>query len=156
MISNTSPLILLSKLGKLAILKDLFNNITISKEVQEEVITPNRADAQTIQEAINQNWIKVKESKTKKDLGLGKGENSVILLAHEKKDTLIIDDAAGVKMARSLGIPILRTTSVFFLALKKNLINKEQTIKLLNKLIEEGYYIAPKHYTRLLDKLREK
>ena len=58
-------------------------------------------------------------------------------------------------MARSLGIPILRTTSVFFLALKKNLINKEQTIKLLNKLIEEGYYIAPKHYTRLLDRLNK-
>jgi len=53
------------------------------------------------------------------DFNLGKGENSAINLALDKKDTIIIDDAQAIKVIKSLNISYFRTTSLILLALKK-------------------------------------
>ncbi|MAG75357.1 MAG: hypothetical protein CL811_01245 [Colwelliaceae bacterium] len=153
MISNTSPLIFLAKIGKIKILKELFKEITIPKSVKEELLEKNKLDSKIIVKTLEEDWIKITNPKDEIELNLGKGENSAISLAKELDDRLIIDDSQAIRAANALGIKTYRTTSIILLALKNNKISKEEAIDSINSIIREGYYIAPRYYSQLLTKL---
>ena len=155
MISNSSPLIFLSKINSLKLLKDLYNYITIPEAVKSEVLIKEKEGYSIIDKAIEDKWIMIENPKKILNLDLGKGENSAITLARENKDSLIIDDAVGIKVANSLNIGTIRTTTVIILAVKRKLLTKKQAISLINKLIENGYYISPRYYSLILTKLTE-
>ena len=155
MISNSTPLIFLSKINKLNLLKQLFKTITIPEDVKKEVLKENKPDSIKIRKAIEEKWIKIKNPEDNKDLQLGSGESAAINLAKENKTSLIIDDALAIKAAQEFNIETLRTTTVIFQAIDKKIINKEQGIELLNKLIENGYYISNEYYAKLLTKLKD-
>jgi len=154
LISNSSPLIFLSKINKLDLLKKMFGFIMITDAVKEEVLINNKPGHFIIEESIKEGWIKIINPKENPDLGLGPGENSVINLAREKKDTLIMDDFFAINTAKAFDIPILRTTSLIFLAVRKKIIAKQKAIYFFNQLIKEGYYISPEIYSILLNRLR--
>ena len=112
MISNTSPIIFFTKLNELDLLKRLYSSIIITKEVEEELLFQNKPDSELIKRAIEKNLIIIQSPLSNLDLSLGKGENSAINLALELKKQLIIDDSRGIRVAQSLGVETLRTTSV--------------------------------------------
>ncbi len=153
MISNATPLICLSKINQLEILKKLFTFIIVPESVKEEVLVRDKPGYFIINKAIEEDWIKIINPKEDIDLGLGKGENSAINLAKERKDKLIIDDAFAIKVAQAFNIEIIRTTTIIFMAVKKNIITKKQAIFFINKLIDIGYYISPNYYSTLLSEL---
>ncbi|MEK6893862.1 MAG: hypothetical protein AABX10_00185 [Nanoarchaeota archaeon] len=153
MISNTSPIIFFTKINKLELLSRLYSNIIITKEVEDELLSNNKPDSELIKRAIKENLISVKSPSNDLDLSLGKGENSAINLALELKDQLIIDDSRGIRVAQSLGIETLRTTSVILSAVRKKVITKKEALDLINKIIEKGYYISVRYYKELIDKL---
>ena len=153
MISNSSPLIFLSKINQLFLLKKLFDYIFISKEVKDEILIEGKRGGIDIDNAIKEGWIKVIEAKNVIFLGIKGAEASVINLAIERKDKLIVDDAVAIKVAKSFNIETIRTTTIIFMAVKKNLITKEQAISFIDKLIEIGYYITPTYYAIILKKL---
>lgn len=155
MISNSTPIICLSKINQLSLFKLIFKTIIIPPSVKKEVIIENKPGSVNIINAIKENWIKIIEPKSKNDYGLGAGESSAINLAKERGDTIIIDDAFAIKVANTFDIPTIRTTTIIFIALQKNIITKNQAINLLNELIENGYYISPKEYSILLTRLKE-
>jgi len=64
-ISNSSPLIHLSKMGYLGLLKDYFQRIVIPETVYKECIVEgkNREEVKILKEA---NWIEVRQTKDKK------------------------------------------------------------------------------------------
>lgn len=105
-ISDTSCLILLEKIGELSILNKLFGNITTTSEVAEEFgqqLPP---------------WFEIKDPKDKNyqaiiEASVDKGEASAIALAIELDDCLlIIDDLKGRKFAHQLGLTIIGTIGV--------------------------------------------
>lgn len=152
MISNASPLIFLSKINQLSLLKKLFGSVLISKEIKDEILVKDKPGIVDIINAINKGWIKVVKVK-KVDIGIKGAESSVINLARERKDKLLIDDAVATKVAKAFNIKTIRTTTVIFMALKNKIITKKQAISLIDKLIEVGYYIGPTYYTAILKKL---
>lgn len=156
MISSSSPLIYLSKINKLILLKNIFGEITITDAVKSEILFGDRKDSFAVMNAIEEGWIKIKNPRKYLDFNIDKAENSVINLAIEKKDSLIIDDAKGIRIAESLGISVVRTTSIIFNSIKKKLLTKKEAIELLKKLIEEGYYLSPRVYSVIIEKLMEK
>ncbi|MBI2654763.1 hypothetical protein HYX02_08230 [Candidatus Woesearchaeota archaeon] len=85
---------------------------------------------------------------------MGKGEEQAISLAIERKDTLILDDAAAIKAAKALNVSHIRTTTIIFTALKKGILTKKQALSILNQLIENGYYIPTKDYAALISKFK--
>ena len=153
MICNATPLILLAKINHLGLLKNLFSSVTIPHSVKEEVLIKHKPGYFVINEAIKTGWIKIANPKKDINLGLGKGENSAINLAKERKEKLIIDDAFAIKVAQALGIDTIRTTTVIFIAVDKKIINKKKAISIINNLIDNGYYISPAHYSSILTKL---
>ena len=154
MICNSTPIILLAKINNLALLKKVFRAITITEDVKDEVLREDKPGYLIIKNAIEEGWLKIRSPKDNQNLQLDKGENSVINLARELKDELIIDDALAITAARELGVKTIRTTTVIFTAVNKKIINKEEGIKLINKLIESGYYINNEYYSKILTKLK--
>ena len=105
-ISDTSCLILLDKIGELELLNKLFGTIITTNEVAKEF-------GQTLPY-----WVEIKEPSNKNfqsiiEASVDKGEASAIALAIELNNCLlIIDDLKGRKFANKIGITIIGTIGV--------------------------------------------
>jgi predicted nucleic acid-binding protein len=147
-ISDTSCLIALSKIGLLHILKDLYQEIIITKEVKDEFgeILPD--------------WIvvlNVKNIKRQSEIAkkLDKGEASSIALALEIQDSiLIIDEIKGRKLALSLKIEIIGTIGILLLANKNGLL--KDVIGTILKLVNKGFRLSDKIVENLIEKYNKK
>jgi predicted nucleic acid-binding protein len=118
-------LILLAKIDRLDLLKTLFGKITITQIVADEFGTTLPSFIQ-IENPENPTYQKILESFV--DIG----EASVIALALEKKDCLlIIDDNKGRREAKQLGLTFTGTLGILIIAKQKKL------IKTLTELITE-------------------
>lgn len=116
-VSDTSCLILLDKLGRIGLLKSLFGRITITKIVADEFgnVLPEFVE---IENPKNKNYQKILES------FLDPGEASAIALALEKEECLlIIDEFKGRREAKQLGLNYTGTLGILIVAKEKGLIN---------------------------------
>jgi predicted nucleic acid-binding protein len=109
-ISDTSCLIILSKIGGLDILRQLYTTVTITKEILLE-FGDNLPDWVTVQHGSDQYRQQILE------MQIGKGEASAIALALELIDhTLILDDWKARKVAERLGLNVTGTLGVIIKA----------------------------------------
>lgn len=117
-VSDTSCLILLEKIGELELLHSVFGEIVITNNVASEyrlalpewIVVKNPSN-QTFQRILRAN--------------IDIGEASAIALALELTDCLlIIDDAKGRNLARELGIALTGTLGVFLEAKRNGLIDE--------------------------------
>jgi predicted nucleic acid-binding protein len=105
-ISDTSCLILLDKIGELHLLQKLFKTIYTTQAVADE-FGSNLPDWIFIKNPRDQTNQRVLET------AVDKGEASAIALALEQKDCLlIIDELKGRRLARQLGLTITGTLGV--------------------------------------------
>jgi uncharacterized protein len=113
-VADSSPLVILAKLGCFDLLHRLFSRLTISAEVHHEVVIAG-AGLPGASEVSKAEWIDVKRLRSPADLlsaqqryGLGPGEMSTILLGKELgASPLLIDDYRARKLARAEGLEIL-------------------------------------------------
>ncbi len=150
-VSNSTPLIALSRISKLGLLKEYFGETYIPREVYDEVVTRG-GHLSGAKEVASSEWIKVVDVNNKvavESLGLvlGKGEAEAIVLAKEKGDLLIIDDGDGRRTAESLDIKITGTIGILLLASKDGKLDLKKT---LDELIETGFRLGDKEYERIL------
>ncbi len=133
-ISNTSCLILLSKIQQLDLLKSLYNSIIITDTVKAEF-------GENIP-----NFIKIKNPNQEfsvKSLEqiLDSGEASTIALALESKNSLVIlDDLKARKIAKNLGLKITGTLGILAKAKKLGIIDDLE--KQINELQRKGIWIS--------------
>ena len=105
-ISDTSCLILLAKIGELNLLKSLFGQVIVTKEIADE-FQGELPEWVSIQQPLNVIYQKILEA------SLDRGEASAIAFAIEQSDCLlIIDDFKGRRYAEQLGIKITGTLGV--------------------------------------------
>lgn len=134
-VSDTSCLILLDKLGRLDLLRNLYGNITITQVIANE-FGKSIPEFTKIENPIDKNYQKILES------FLDAGESSALALALEKKNCLLIlDDIKGRREARQLKIHYTGTLGVLVIAKEKGLIksftNILEDIKKTNFRISE-------------------
>jgi uncharacterized protein len=154
MISNATPLICLAKIKQLELLKKVFGTVTIPQAVKDEVFLKEKPGYAALQEAFTKKWIKGEVVTQCLHIGLGKGEREAITLARERKEPILLDDAAAIRAAETFNIEVIRTTGVLFLAVKKKIISRKETRMYLQQLVENGYYITPRVYVVLLERLQ--
>ena len=164
-LSNSSPLIYLAKLGKLDILKTLFKEIIIPKEVYEEVVIKGKEekffDALKVENSVQEGWLKVKETTINKEIEtlapeIDLGEIALISLAKKLKPSLIlIDDASARAIAESFGFNVKGTLYILLTAYKKKIIDKNEIKELINRLIVSGFRISQELYINLLGELEK-
>lgn len=141
-VSNTTPIISLLKIGKLSILKDLYQSIIIPKEVFNEIEKgKNKSYYINLLEI---EWIEIKEIKDKKSLSyfldLDKGEAETIILANEiNADLVIIDEKLGRYHAKHANLKVTGTLGILLKAKRQGKIKNVKT--LLNELKEKGIWL---------------
>lgn len=137
-IVNSSPIIYLSKVGYLHLLKDLYLEITIPQAVYNEIIIRNDIASKSLKESLN--WINVKQIKNialknKYPKKLHAGEVEVLVLAEEtsKPNLVIIDDLDARKHAsklKSLGVDLSGTMGILLEAKSHGFISQVKPIVL--------------------------
>jgi predicted nucleic acid-binding protein len=150
-VSNSTPLIALSKIGLFEMLKEYFGEIIIPDEVYEEVVTRG-SHLFGAREVSNSDWVKVVETENRLavdslSVHLGKGEAEAIILAKEKNALLLIDDKDGRTMAANLGIRITGTIGLLKLFAGDGRIELK---KALDDLIASGFRLSTKEYEKLI------
>lgn len=157
-VSDSSPLIFIAKLGILPTACKKYGTICIPEEVFNEVVVEGRKfraqEIVEIEKAITEKRIRVipVEHISKQDMpGLHIGEQNAIALCKQKKiSSLLVDDREAVLVCRLLGITAIRTTRVLLELMKDKIIKREKYEKLLRKLSEEGYFMTAEVYGELL------
>ena len=125
-ISNSSPIIALSSIGKEDLFSSLFNKTIIPQGVYDEVFD-NKIYTLNNNISLNFDIIKLKnpEFVNLLNMRLGPGESEAIALAIEQSvDRIILDDREARKVAESLGLRIIGTVGLLLLAQKKGFIDK--------------------------------
>jgi predicted nucleic acid-binding protein len=139
-VSNTTPIIALSSVERIDILKSLFKEIIITEEVKNELIAKERYGSTFP----SLDWVKVEKVRNQEfqqalALELGAGEASVIALARElNADFVIIDEKYGNRMARYFGLSPIRTLAILEAAKKKNVINRLKPI--VKEMVSKGIW----------------
>jgi uncharacterized protein len=153
-VSNTTPISELAKVGELQLLHDVFGQVIIPQEVYDELTVGNHPAVLAMQSA---NWIEVKLLSDRRDslqelqtqTNLDLGECAAILLAEELgADRLIIDERAARQVAKSRQLPVIGTVGVLLLAKQRDL--RPNVKDILDTMIEKGTRISAKLYQQAL------
>lgn len=159
-VSNTTPIISLIKINKLELLKELFDEVYISKGVYEELIA-NKAFNEEIKLIKRSDFIKIVAVKNElavkllqKNMGLDLGESeSIVLYDESKADLLIIDEKKGRSVAKSISLNVVGTLGILLKAKDKDLI--ENIKPLLDKMIDANIRISNDLYNEIINKSGE-
>ncbi len=134
-ISDTSCLIILSKIQELDLLRKVYGNIITTTEIADEFgeKLPDWIEIVDVKDKLRQQILETQ---------IDKGESSAIALALETPfSTLIIDDQKARKMASQLG---LRLTGTIGVIIKAKISGKIDSIKpIISKIKETNFRISP-------------
>jgi predicted nucleic acid-binding protein len=143
-VSNSGPLIHLAKIDRLKLLKELFREVVIPREVKLEVVDRGKnegiADAFLIEREIENGWILIDHSNDDKpkeiadSAGIEMGEASAIMLAKKKDCSVLIDDLAARRFAIGLGLEVVGSIGVLVRSAKMGHIPKDKALENLDKL----------------------
>ena len=143
-ISNTSPLVGLWTLGLLHLLRDLYTEVLIPEEVQDEFLAtkrPVRRDALK-----NAPWIRAitltppLDDTTYPNV-IHRGEAAVFALAKERGARLVLlDDLEARRYAKRIGLPTKGTVGVLLDAKRNGFIDAIKP--LLDTLLENGGHLG--------------
>lgn len=161
---DSTPLILLAKIGRLDILKPLFNKIYIPEAVYNETVTRGKnlhlPDAYIIEKA-TKDWINRTQVAPEIDTEyiyldvntrLGEGEKQALKLCKQLDAIYFIaDDKEARKVARILNIKPVGTLGLVIQALKIAAITKKETETIVDDLINAGLRIDVALYRKILD-----
>jgi len=118
-VADSSPLVILAKIGSFDLLNRLFPRLYISAEVHHEVVVAG-VGLPGSSEVTKAEWIEVKQlqnqaglSAAQEKYALGAGELSTILLAKEIRVTeVLLDDYNARKLARAEGLQVRGTVGL--------------------------------------------
>lgn len=148
-VSNSSCLIILERLGKLELLQRLYTKIIIPTAVKKEVFRSKPKPE----------WIELVEIKQpvaprvlEKNLGMGESE-AISLYLELNADLLIIDDLAARKVATELGIRFTGVVGILLEAKKRGLIRNIKN--LLDEMLKHDFRISKSVYDLVLEMQHE-
>jgi len=162
-VSNSTPLIYLAKVGKLRLVKDVYGKVCIPVAVFDEIVTRGKAlqiaDASVIEIAVG-DWIIKEEIRPQiaslyrfldHNERLARGEREALKLCKQlNADFLIADDKEARRVATILNIKPIGTCGVLIEASRKDLISAKEVEETLHSLIRVQFRIAPDLYRRIL------
>jgi predicted nucleic acid-binding protein len=153
-VSNTTPLSELAKVGRLELLRELFRTLFISQEVYDEVTQGKHPAASAVPSAT---WIEVvtlqspiRAVELQTAFKLDLGEAATIVLAEElRADRVLLDERLGRKVAQGRNLPVTGTIGVLLVAKNKGILPEIKPI--LEEFLSKGKRISPSLYREVLD-----
>lgn len=158
-VSNSTPIILLQKIGYLDLLQKLYSKIYIAKAVYREIFIDGIEKTEKHDFLLKYNWIEIVEIKNieaKKmfTTSLHDGEVETMILAMEKSaDLCILDDLLARKYAKGFDLNVTGTLGLIVTAKKKGFIKEVKS--LIDKLIDVGMFIGEDLYNIIISMANE-
>lgn len=157
-VSNATPLIYLAKIRKLGLLRRIFGQVIISEEVKREVVEEGKKlgkmDAYVIEKEIEEGWIKVSKIKELIDIPikLEKGEIATLSLAKNLEvREVLVDEICARTCSEILGLTPRGTIFVLLKALKIKEISFDEFLRILEKLLKEGFRLKEEVYIEAVE-----
>lgn len=154
-VSNTTPIISLSSIGKIEILRDLFQTIIIPQAVYDEI----KAKRGYGYNSVDSSFIKIQPIQDRKNKlllsnKLDLGEAETIVLAKEiQADNVIIDENIGYRVAIDYDLNVFRTLSILLKAKEEKIITEVKP--LIEDMISKGRWYSKNVYYSFLEKANE-
>jgi len=161
-VSDTTPLISLLKIGRIDLLENLFGLVYVPQAVYDELTIDKRFEAEA--EQIKQSrFIIIKAVQNagsvnvlKRATGLDQGESEAIILSDETKaDILLMDEAKGRTVSHEMGINVMGTIGILMAAYEEHELTSNEARECIDVLQRTGRHISQKHYQMLLDRLSD-
>jgi predicted nucleic acid-binding protein len=155
-VSNATPIISLSSVGRLDILEELFCEVVVSTAVYHEI----KAKKGYGYDEVESEFITVESVRGRiySDLLLNQldlGEAETIILSKEKNaDYVIIDENIGYRIAKNSGLEVIRTLSILLRAKEKGIVGELKPI--LDEMITKGRWYSKTVYEIILKKAGER
>lgn len=128
-VSNSSPLITLARIGQLDLLRQLFGQVQIAEEVRREVVVrgAGRPAAEAVRNAV---WIESHPTAPAAEMSrlrslhpLGAGELATVLLARSlPADLAIIDERAARRLAQAGGLAVMGCVGILETGFRRDLV----------------------------------
>ena len=165
-VSDSTPLIYLAKIGRLDIIRDVFQKIYVPEAVIDEAVTQGKAlnmsDASIIEKAVG-TWI-IKErvepgvdaeySFLDNNTRLGNGEKEALKLCKQLDAAYFIaDDREARRVSSILNIKPIGTCGTVVQAFRQGSITKKEALRVIDDLVKVGFRISSTLYRKILDEL---
>lgn len=158
-VSNASPLINLSRIGKIDLLHRLFGNLVIPGSVWNEIVVEGQGlpGAEIVKSS---SWISKNEVSNvplvhtlRQELDAGEAE-AIVLALEIKADLLLMDERLGRETAEHLGIHCLGLIGILTEAKKRKLIEQVKPLVLALRDLA-GFRISQALFDRVMADLNE-
>ena len=158
-VADTTPLLYLSRIGRVSVLKALYQQIVVPRTVWDEAVVA-RPSAQGIEHLLGAEWIVVSDQAERAGIdrsleqALDAGEAAAITLAELlRAKILLIDERKGRAVARERGLNIRGTLGVLVDARRAG--HLESLRNVLDELLGEGFRVAPALVSEALRRVGE-
>ena len=151
-ILNSTPLIYLTKIGKLPKVIEYFNELVISSKVYEEAVEKGlklgKPEAEILKKYVSEGKIRVEKPKkmVRGVRGIHIGELESISLAIQRKDPIILDDKLAYEYSKLLKLNVIRTVKLLLILLKNKLIDFSEFKRNLSSLSKSGFWLTSEIY----------
>jgi uncharacterized protein len=158
-VSDTSPVLNLTRIGRLDLLPSLYHQVHIPSAVLEE-LTASKADLPPRIDFASEPWLIVASANDQKhvqelreSLGLGEAEAIVLAIEH-RADLLLVDERRARRTATAAGIRVTGLPGVVARAKQAGLIDLAKPV--LDELIETArFWVGADLYAEVLAELGE-
>ena len=158
---DAAPLIYLSKIGRLELLRKLYGKIVIPQGVWDEVVTEaqGRPGAGELERGVREGWIRVEKALPLKSLlaeRLEPADAEAVGLAKKIGGPLLTNDRVLVMIARTSGIEAKWLTQAIVEASRKGTIRPVEARSLLRDLVRAGLRIRSEVLAEAIHLIGEK
>jgi predicted nucleic acid-binding protein len=146
-VTNTSPVILLARIGRLSLLRELYGSALMPPFVKTECIDRGReagaVDVPEIESGIAEGWIQLatldkgemrEAARLSTDARIGRGEAEALVLAKRSRALVVLDDKEARAIAKGRSLEHTSTVMVLFEAFKAKVISYDELVDDLAKL----------------------
>jgi len=166
-VTNTSPIIILARIERLRLLKELHGAILVSPAVRMECIDRGRevgaTDVMVMENGIKEGWIQLvnldkeetREARRLTDEArIGIGEAEALVLAKSRNALAVLDDKEARAIAKGWNLKYTGTLMVLYEAYVKDLISYDALVEDLAKLTRI-MWISTDVITEIIRRARE-
>lgn len=161
-VSDTTPIISLMKIGRLKLLEQLFGEVQIPNAVYAELVSnPSfEKEAEQIQRCSFIKRIIVEDNKAvdllRRAAGLDIGESEAIILSDScRAELLLMDEMKGRQTAKQRGLHVMGTVGMLQTAYEEKMLSYEDIVKCIEALKVNGRHISDKLFMQLLEVIRQ-
>lgn len=161
-VSDTTPIITLMKMGHLDILKQLYGKVLIPNAVYME-LTVNEKFVAEASQVMDSDFLEVEKVDNEVAVtilqevsGLDAGESEAIVMANSRKaNLLVMDEHKGRSVAKKMGLPITGTIGLLLKAFDEGMLTAEDIEKCIERLKETNVRIGEGLFDIMREHIRE-